>query len=217
MVRDAIESARPEILINCVAMADVDRCESDSEWAYAVNASGPRFLARACRKVGAEIVHVSTDYVFDASKRGSTPGGGTTPTRSACTGSRNLRASMRYGRRRSDSTSCGLPGVWRGAARTLGAELSNMRARAALKGVIDQTSIPTYAPDLADRIEEIIELGAHALYQVTSSGPTTWFEFARLALDLAGLTEVKIELITRAQLNQPAVTPPKLGDAVPRL
>jgi dTDP-4-dehydrorhamnose reductase len=76
-----------------------------------------------------------------------------------------------------------------------------------LKGVTDQTSIPTYAPDLARRIEEIIDLGAHALYQVTSTGPTSWFEFARLALDLAGLAEVKIEPVTRAELNQRASRP----------
>jgi len=76
-----------------------------------------------------------------------------------------------------------------------------------LKGVIDQTSIPTYAPDLAGRIEEIVNLGAHALFQVTSTGPTTWFEFARLALDLAGLQDVKIEPVTRAELNQRAPRP----------
>src|SRR6185369_4287163 len=81
------------------------------------------------------------------------------------------------------------------------------RSGAALKGVIDQVSIPTYAPDLAARIEEILEIGAHALYQVTSTGPATWYEFARLALDLVGLQEVQIEPVTRAALNQRAPRP----------
>ena len=66
-VRAAVNSVHPDVLINCVATADVDRCEVDPEWAYAVNATGPRFLACASRDVGAEIVHVSTDYVFDGS------------------------------------------------------------------------------------------------------------------------------------------------------
>ena len=69
-VRDAVELFRPDVVINCVATADVDRCEIDRDWAFAVNASGPRFLARACREFGADIVHVSTDYVFDGSKEG---------------------------------------------------------------------------------------------------------------------------------------------------
>jgi dTDP-4-dehydrorhamnose reductase len=73
--------------------------------------------------------------------------------------------------------------------------------------VIDQTSIPTYSPDLAARIEEIIDLGVHGLYQVTSTGPTTWFEFARLALDLVGLGDVQLEPVTRAELNQRAPRP----------
>ena len=206
-VRDAIESVRPEILINCVATADVDRCESDSEWAYAVNASGPRFLARGCRQVGAQIVHVSTDYVFDGSKPGfytqeDQPNPLSVYGKSKLAGEHAVReeAERFYIVRTSWLFGAG--------GKNFGSRvIEYARKGAALKGVIDQTSIPTYAPDLAGRIEEIIELEAHALYQVTSSGPTTWSEFARLALDLAGLTEVEIEPITRAQLNQPAPRP----------
>src|SRR5256885_11321464 len=69
-VRSAVELFRPDVLINCAATADVDRCEIDSDWAYAINEQGPRFLARACREFGADIVHVSTDYVFDGAKEG---------------------------------------------------------------------------------------------------------------------------------------------------
>ena len=206
-VRDAIESVRPEILINCVATADVDRCESDSEWAYAVNASGPRFLARGCRQVGAQIVHVSTDYVFDGSKPGfytqeDQPNPLSVYGKSKLAGEHAVReeAERFYIVRTSWLFGAG--------GKNFGSRvIEYARKGAALKGVTDQTSIPTYAPDLAGRIEEIIELEAHALYQVTSSGPTTWSEFARLALDLAGLTEVEIEPITRAQLNQPAPRP----------
>ncbi|HSO76695.1 MAG TPA: sugar nucleotide-binding protein, partial [Blastocatellia bacterium] len=81
------------------------------------------------------------------------------------------------------------------------------RANPRLKGVTDQTSIPTYAPDLAQRIEEIMELRAHGLYHGTNSGVGTWYEFARLALELAGISGVEIEPVTRAQLNQLAARP----------
>jgi dTDP-4-dehydrorhamnose reductase len=73
--------------------------------------------------------------------------------------------------------------------------------------VTDQISIPTFAPDLARRIEEIASLHHYDLYQVTSSGPGTWYEFARLALDSAGMSEVEIEPVTRADLNQIAPRP----------
>ena len=206
-VRRTIEGFRPEVLINCVATADVDRCEVDRDWAYAVNATGPGFLARACREVGAEIVHVSTDYVFDGSKEGfytqedearplSVYGesklAGEVAVRDEAERFYIVRTSWLFG-----------PGGKNFGSRVL----EYARNGAALKGVIDQTSIPTYAPDLAARIEEIISARAHGLFQVTSTGPTTWFEFARLALDLVGMSEVGIEPVTRAALNQRAKRP----------
>jgi dTDP-4-dehydrorhamnose reductase len=206
-VRAAVETVRPWLLINCVATADVDRCEVDPGWAYAVNATGPRHLARACREVGAEIVQVSTDYVFDGSKQGF------------YTQEDEAASSSVYGQ----SKLAGESAVREEAERyyivrtswLFGAGGKNFGSRvieyarkgAPLKGVVDQTSIPTYAPDLAGRIEEIVNLGAHALYQVTSTGPATWFEFARLALDLAGFREVELEPVTRAELNQRAPRP----------
>src|SRR5262245_43108697 len=64
-VEQGIAATRPLVIINCAATGDVDRCERDLDWAYAVNEKGPRYLARHARAGGAEIVHVSTDYVFD--------------------------------------------------------------------------------------------------------------------------------------------------------
>jgi dTDP-4-dehydrorhamnose reductase len=195
------------VLINCVATADVDRCEVEPDWAYRVNEEGPRFLARACRQFRADIVHVSTDYVFDGARQGfytqedepnplSVYGkaklAGEFAVREEAERFYVVRTSWLFG-----------PGGKNFGSRVI--EYARKGSR--IKGVTDQTSIPTYAPDLANRIEEIVALGAHGLYQVTSSGPTTWFEFARLALDLAGLRDVAIEPVTRAELNQRAARP----------
>jgi dTDP-4-dehydrorhamnose reductase len=81
------------------------------------------------------------------------------------------------------------------------------RGGAQLKGVIDQISIPSYAPDVSARIVEIVKLGSHGLFHVTSSGPTSWYDFARLALNLAGLELVEITPVSRADLNQRAPRP----------
>ncbi|HEX8089558.1 MAG TPA: dTDP-4-dehydrorhamnose reductase, partial [Blastocatellia bacterium] len=191
-VRRAVASVRPSLVINCVATADVDRCESDTDWAFTVNESGPRFLARACRESGAEMVHVSTDYVFDGSKPGfytqeDEPRPQSIYGKSKLAGEFAVREEAErfyiirtswlfgvggksFGSRVIECASAGLP----------------------LRGVADQTSIPTYAPDAAARIEEIIQRGAHGLYHVTSTGAATWYEFARLALELAGMGDVEI-------------------------
>jgi dTDP-4-dehydrorhamnose reductase len=206
-VRLAVEAAAPNVLINCAATADVDRCEVEPDWAYAINEEGPRILARACREFGADIVHVSTDYVFDGSKEGfytqedePRPLGvygkaklaGEFAVREEAERFYLVRTSWLFGK----------------GGKNFGSRVIEYAHKGAqLKGVIDQTSIPTYAPDLATRLEEIIGLSAHGLYHITSTGPTTWFDFARRALDLAGLSDVKIEPVTRAELNQQAPRP----------
>src|SRR5205085_6701372 len=74
------------------------------------------------------------------------------------------------------------------------------KASGKLKGVTDQTSIATYAPDLASRIEEIINIGTHGLYQITNTGIMSWYDFASLAFELAGMNEVELQPCTRAEL-----------------
>jgi len=206
-VQRAVEAVAPDVLVNCAATADVDRCEIEPDWAYSNNERGPRLLARACREFGADIIHVSTDYVFDGSKEGfytqedmarplSVYGesklAGEFAVREEAGRFYLVRTSWLFG-----------PGGKNFGSRVI----EYARKGAHLKGVIDQTSVPTYAPDLAARIEEIVGIGAHGLYHITSSGPTTWYEFAREALGLVGLGEVEIEPVTRAALNQRAPRP----------
>lgn len=203
----AIEAACPDLLINCAATADVDRCEVDADWAYAINERGPAILARACRRFGVEIVHVSTDYVFDGSKEGfytqedvpqplsvygQSKVAGEVAVREATSRCYIVRTSWLFG-----------VGGKNFGSRVIG----YAREGAPIKGVTDQTSIPSYAPDVSARIEEIVTLGVHGLYHVTSTGPGTWFEFARAALALAGLGETQIEPVRRADLNQRAPRP----------
>jgi dTDP-4-dehydrorhamnose reductase len=206
-VRRAIERERPEVVINCAATTDVDLCESKPAWAYDVNERGPRLLARACREVGADIVHISTDYVFDGAKADLyTQEDETNPlsvyAKSKLAGEVAVRdEAERFYIIRSSW-------IFGAGGKNFGSRLFEYAARSTrLKGVKDQTSIPTYARDLAARIEEIIELGAHGLYHVTSSGVATWYDFAREALSLAGHSHIELEPVTRADLNQPAPRP----------
>ncbi|HLG16744.1 MAG TPA: dTDP-4-dehydrorhamnose reductase [Blastocatellia bacterium] len=206
-VQLCISHARPDVVINCAALADVDRCETDAPAAFEVNERGPRLLARACRESGAELVHISTDYVFDGEKDGfytqeDPPHPLSSYAGSKLAGEMAVRDEAERFYIVRSSWIFGLGGKNFGS-RVIDYARQGRRVRA----VTDQTSIPTYAPDLARRIETIIEIGARGLYHVTNSGPATWYDFARVALDLAGLGDIAVEPVTRDELGQPAVRP----------
>src|SRR5262245_41018314 len=203
----AIERERPQVLINCAATTDVDRCEREPAWAETVNVTGPKLLAQACKIVGSVLVHVSTDYVFDGLKNGfytqeDEPRPLSVYGRTKLAGELAARDELEQTFIVRTSWIFGVGG------KNFGSRVLEYAKRGAqIKGVIDQISIPTYAPDLARRIQEIIAKGEAGLYQVTSFGPGTWYEFARRVLDLAGLKDVDIEPIGRSDLGQPAERP----------
>src|SRR5215831_17491404 len=160
-VQATIERVRPDVLINCVATADVDRCEVEPDWAYRVNEKGSESLARACRLVEAEIVHVSTDYVFDGSKTGFYTQEDE-PSPQSVYGKSKLAGELAVSKQNDRSYIIRTSWLFGVGGKNFGSRvIEYARNGAALKGVVDQTSIPTYAPDLASRIEEIIDLGIH--------------------------------------------------------
>jgi dTDP-4-dehydrorhamnose reductase len=201
------DSTRPDLVINCAAATDVDRCEREPEWAFKSNEEGPLNLARACLKAGAALVHVSTDYVFDGEKDGlytqdDRPNPQSVYARSKLAGELAVTAELNRAYIVRSSWVFGKGG------KNFGSRVVELaRSGARLKGVTDQISIPTYAPDLASRICEITRKGSYGLYHVTNTGPATWMQFARMALDLAGLDEIQIAQVTRAELGQPAARP----------
>ena len=206
-VRRNIEEARPCVVINCAATTDVDRSEREPDWAYAVNEQGARNLARACRKSNAEFVHVSTDYVFDGGKEGfytqeDEPNPLSVYAKSKLAGEIAAKEELEKAYIIRTSWVFGVGG------KNFGSRIFDYaKSSAKLKGVTDQTSIATYAPDLASRIREIIGIGAHGLYQITNTGVMSWYDFAKLAFELAEIQHVELEPCTRADLNQLAPRP----------
>jgi dTDP-4-dehydrorhamnose reductase len=206
-VIDAFKLVVPNLVINCAATADVDRCEREPDWAFAVNERGPRLLARSCRETGAELVHIGTDYVFDGKKEGfytqeDRPNPLSVYAKSKLAGERSVSEEHEAAYIVRTSWIFGTGGKNFGSR-----VLEYARSGASLKGVVDQTSIPTYAQDLAARIADVVDLGAYGLYQITSTGPATWYDFALEALRKAGLGGTVIKPVTRAELGQPAPRP----------
>jgi dTDP-4-dehydrorhamnose reductase len=202
-----LERLNADVVVNCAAFTDVDGCETQAEKAFQVNAEGPGNLARACTEVGARIVHLSTDFVFDGSAE--TPYREQDPTnpqsvyaRSKLEGEQQvmagnpdhviLRCAWLYGP---------------GGRNFISAILEAARAGEPVRVVTDQRGTPTYTHDLALAVARIVGVKAAGVIHFANSGVCSRYEFAQEALQLAGL-EAPLEPIHTAQLqDRPARRP----------
>jgi dTDP-4-dehydrorhamnose reductase len=209
--REAVEQTvgrlRPAVIINCAALSQVDLCETDPERAFAVNAQGPRHLAEVCRQIGAELVHISTDYVFDGTK--NEPYTIEDQENPVNLYGQSKLAGERFARDTLDR--CYVVRVARlfgqGGRNFASAVVDLARRGGRVFGIIDEVGSPTYAKDLADRLETIISLGQPGVYHITNQGACSFFELAEEALRIAGLDRVVIEKVNSVDLGRPARRP----------
>jgi dTDP-4-dehydrorhamnose reductase len=210
-VSAAVDSVRPDVVINATAYNKVDAAESETEAAFAVNAAGVLSLALAAQRAGARLVHVSTDYVFDGAQlRPYVEGDAPRPINA-------YGLSKRAGEMMLEAV--GAPallvrtsGVFgTGGSRAKGGSfvdriVERARTGAALRIVDDQHFAPTFAPDLAGALVALIEKGATGVVHVTNDGACSWYELARAALDLAEV-HATVDHISSAELAAPARRP----------
>ncbi len=204
-----------DLVINAAAYNLVDRAEDEPDVAYAVNALGPRNLARLCEAHGWRLLHISTDYVFGGDPipparpwtESNIPQPGGSYAISKLAGEYFVHAECL---RNFVVRTCGLYGLaaLRGAGKGNFVEtmLRLGRDRKQLRVVDDQRCTPTATSDLADALVRLIETDAFGLYHATNSGSLTWCEFAREVFRLAKL-EVEITPITTAEFGAKAHRP----------
>jgi dTDP-4-dehydrorhamnose reductase len=185
-VRSAVAELRPRAVVNCAAYNDVDGAEEDWRTAYRVNAMGPRNLAHACRETGAALVHVSTDYVFDgAAGRPYTLADEPRPLsaygRSKLLGERFVRDHLDrfYIVRTSWVFGDGRYSFPRKV-------LAWASERDELRIDSEQVSCPTYAPDLARAVLDLLATDNFGLYHATNRGGATRHEWAQSILEATG-------------------------------
>jgi dTDP-4-dehydrorhamnose reductase len=209
MVWQELSRQRPEVVINAAAATRVDDLESDPEGALRVNGLGPRNLAVACRRLGLKLIHISTDYIFDGAKPepyvewdatgplsvyGQSKLLGEEWVRQQCADHFIVRTAWLYG----------LPGP--NFVTAILARGRSLPPDGELKVVQDQRGTPTSAVALAAQLLALAPTEAFGTYHATCQGNTTWYEFACLILDTAGI-DVRVTPCTTAEFPRPAPRP----------
>ena len=205
-VLGVITQWQPELILHGAAFTAVDLCESEPDTAYTVNCVATRFVADGARRVGAHVVYVSTDYVFDGTKL--TPyveWDSTNPQsvygRTKLGGEMEIDAGWTIAR---TSWVCGAHG--NNMVKTL---LRLAGERDTLSFVDDQIGHPTFAGDLAVMLAKLGVERVPGIFHTTNQGAVSWYEFARAVFTAGGHDPDRISPISTAELDppRPAVRP----------
>ena len=209
-VSDFVNTNRPDVIINCAAMTNVDGCESDYETAFKVNALGVKNLAVCAEKVGAKLVHVSTDYVFAGngtkpycewdkvdpqSVYGASKALGEKYALNFCKSSFVVRTSWLYGY------------VGKNFVKTVRRVI---KANGGIGVVCDQRGNPTNANDLAHHLLKLAVTEEYGIYHCTGEGECSWYDFAVKIAEYSGLGDTVTPCTTEeynAKFNVPTKRP----------
>lgn len=183
-LREVLDACRPSVIINTAAYHNVPDCEKNAEKAFAVNAVGVKNLRDICLATGQALVHISTDYVFDGTKgapytEDDVPNPLNTYGVSKLAGEFFARQVPVHHIIRVSSL-FGITGsVTKGGTNFVKLMLKAARTKDRVVVSSNIFSSPTYAPDAAIRIREILEAGTPpGVYHVTNGGECSWHEFA---------------------------------------
>ena len=194
------EKEKPDVIINCAAHTNVDKCEEQWDLAYKINAIGPRNLAIAAKKVGAKLVHVSTDYVFpgNATKpitEFDVPGPVSAYGKTKLEGENFVKA---FGERYFILRTAWLYGDGHNFVKTM-LRLSENHDEVSV--VCDQKGSPTSAAELAKMIHFLEPTDNYGIFHATCEGETNWADFTEEIFRLAGKS-TKVNHVTSKQYKE---------------
>ena len=205
-VQQVIRDANPDWIVLAAAYTDVDGCESNRDLAFAVNRDGAMNVALAAQEIGARLLFLSSDYVFDGKKT----------TAYDVDDPRNPQGV--YGQTKAEAEvkllglmpeCCILRTSWLfgvGGKCFPDTILKLAASRPVLEVVNDQRGRPTYVVDLARAILQLCRKNAAGIVHVTNSGDCTWFDFAKEIVRSAGLA-IPVRPVSSAPMARPAPRP----------
>ena len=197
---------KPDIVINSAAYTNVDGCEENQETAYSINGDGVRNLAIGCSKIDCPLVHISTDYVFNGENtrpwvEDDEIGPISVYGKSKLKGEEAILETL-------DKffiiRTAWLYGINGGNFPKTMLELAKNHSEITV--VYDEVGTPTYTPDLAKAISQLIDTDYYGIYHITNSGSCSWCEFARYIFEVAD-KDVKVIPVTASEFARPAPRP----------
>jgi len=205
-VSDFIATHIPDIVVNCAAFTNVDKCETEREDAFSVNALGPKYLAAAANKCGARVIQISTDFVFDGNgNRPYTEEDQTNPLseygRTKLEGERNIQSYCDSYLIVRTSWLFGHNGI-NFAAKML--ELAEQHKELSI--VTDETGSPTYTPDLAEALWILIKQKCEGVINISNDGSCSRYEWAEYIFETMGF-KIKMNPIKSSEYKRPANVP----------
>lgn len=218
-----IKNLNPDVVIHTAAWTDVDGCEFDPKRAYRINSEGTKNVAHICKAIGATLIYLSTDFVFDGKKKNSYKETNRTNPLSVYADSKlkgeasvkrilkkhfTLRTGWLYGRH---------------GKNFVDTILKKAKTEKLLKVVDDQVGSPTYTKDLAKAIHALMvrvtrsplgfargrqghKVTGYGIYHVSNSGSVSWYDYTKEILKLAG-SRAKVAPISSKELDRPAKRP----------
>lgn len=177
-VNTLIAKERPDAIINAAAYTAVDRAETEQQQAYAVNAKGPQYLAEACRRMGAHLVQVSTDFVFDGtSNTPYTPDSITNPI--SVYGSSKLAGEQAVQQALPAATIIRTSWVYSSHGNNFVKTMLRLMTEKDQLGVVaDQIGAPTWAAGLAQVCWQAAQQQPAGMYHWSDAGVASWYDFA---------------------------------------
>jgi dTDP-4-dehydrorhamnose reductase len=205
-VQQVMREERPEWVVLAAAYTDVDGCESNPDLAFAVNRDGAITVATAAKEVGARLLFLSSDYVFDGKKTMPYEAGDARNPQSVY-GRTKAEAEMMLLERVAECCIARTSWLFGTDGKCFPDTILKLAAgRPTLDVVNDQRGCPTYAVDLAGAIVQLCRKNASGIVHVTNAGDCTWFEFALEIVRNAGLATV-VHPVSSQQMARPAPRP----------
>ena len=204
-VRKVLTENKPDYVIHLAAYTNVDKAEEDEKTAYKINAEGTKNLAKTCKELDITIIYISTDYVFDGTKKGKylpldTPNPQNIYGKTKLAGEIEVAKNEKYYITRT-SWLYGIHG------KNFVETMISLKDKEEVKVVDDQIGCPTWTVELANGIVKIIKNQMpYGIYHVCGSGETSWYGFAKKIYELGGWS-VNLKPCTTQEFPRPAKRP----------
>jgi dTDP-4-dehydrorhamnose reductase len=204
----------PDVIVHAAAMTQVDQCELHKQECYNINVTATRFIIDAAKAIGARLIFVSTDFIFDGNDGPYKEDAQPAPVNYY--GSTKMvaeKAVMESGLDYAIARTILVYGLVPATGRTniIGFVRQNLEANQPIKMVTDQVRTPTFVDDLARGIILIIEKNGKGIYHLSGEQSMTPYDIAIETARYFGLNEALIAKATSDDINQPSVRPPKTG------